>query len=46
MDLEVTDASTPLVQYHLFQFVIALDHFKNKCHIIETYLDQPDDEPF
>ncbi|MEO9871377.1 anthranilate synthase component I family protein [Ekhidna sp.] len=40
------DESIPTVQYHLFQFVIALDHFKNECYIIETYTDHPHDELF
>lgn len=37
------DEKMPLAQYHLFRFVIALDHFKNQCHLIETYLDTPTD---
>lgn len=36
----------PLVRYHLFRFIIALDHFKNECYLIENYLDQPDDAAF
>ncbi|MEP0987913.1 anthranilate synthase component I family protein [Ekhidna sp.] len=45
IDSEV-DGSIPLAQYHLFQFIIALDHFKNECHIIESFTDKPDDSLF
>jgi len=31
--------SIPLIQYNLYQYVIAFDHFKNECHVIETYTD-------
>lgn len=44
VELKEKDESTPLAQYHLFQFIIALDHFKNECHLIEAYVDQPDDQ--
>ena len=40
------DESEPLCQYHLFKFVIALDHFKNECHIVESYVEHPDDQLF
>ena len=46
LKLKDLDQSLPIVQYHLFQFIIALDHFKNKCHIIESYVDQQDDSLF
>ena len=46
LKLSKTDDSIPIVQYHLFQFIIALDHFKNECHIIEAYVDNPDDALF
>lgn len=36
----------PEIQYHVFRFIIAFDHFKNKCYIIECYLDEPDDVSF
>lgn len=44
--LKNKDKTIPLAQYHLFQFIIALDHFKNECHIIEAYVDEPDDPLF
>lgn len=44
--IENKDDSMPVAQYHLFQFIIALDHFKNECHIIEAFVDKPDDELF
>lgn len=46
LTLNDTDETTALAQYHLFKFVIALDHFKNECHIIESYIEKPDDEIF
>lgn len=46
LKLETIDESIPIAQYHLFQFIIALDHFKNECHIIEAYVDQPNDGLF
>lgn len=39
-------SETPVAQYHLFQFVVALDHFRNECHIIEAFIDHPDDKLF
>ena len=47
-DLNIShpDNSIPVAQYHLFQFIIALDHFKNECHIIEAYIDEPNDDLF
>ncbi len=44
--LEKIDETIPQAQYHLFRFVIALDHFRNKCHIIESYIEEPDDVLF
>lgn len=46
LPLKEIDESTALSQYHLFKFVIALDHFKNECHVIESYFDEPDDPLF
>ncbi|MEO9484225.1 MAG: anthranilate synthase component I family protein [Ekhidna sp.] len=46
LKLEEVDESIPIAQYHLFKFIIALDHFKNECHIIESYVDQADDKLF
>ncbi len=36
----------PDISYHVFQYIIALDHFKNECFVIETYIDEPDEERF
>lgn len=44
IEVSQIDPSSPLSQYHLFKFIIALDHFKNECHIIEAYADDPDDD--
>lgn len=44
--LKEIDDSTAIAQYHLFKFVIALDHFKNECHVIESYFDGPDNQLF
>ena len=46
LNIKQMDDSIPLAQYHLFQFIIALDHFKNECHIIEAYVDKPNDGQF
>jgi len=46
LSLESIDDTTPLAQYHLFKFVIALDHFKNECYVIESYFDEPDEKLF
>lgn len=43
IDLKEIDESTAIAQYHLFKFVIALDHFKNECHVIESYFEESDD---
>lgn len=39
-------AQVPLIQYHVFRYMIALDHFKNECYLIEAYTDEPDDERY
>ena len=44
--LKQVDGAIPVAQYHLFQFIIALDHFKNECHIVEAFVDTPDDKLF
>lgn len=46
LKLKKADESIPMAQYHVFQFIIALDHFKNECHIIEAYIDHPDNDRF
>jgi len=46
INLGQSDNTTPLAQYHLFRFVIALDHFKNECHLVETYSSNPDEDLF
>lgn len=50
-DIELKNEKTPSsdipeIQYHLFKFIIALDHFKNECFLIETYIDEKDDVQF
>ncbi len=50
-DIELKNNLTPSsdipeIQYHLFRFILALDHFKNECFLIETYIDQPSDAQF
>lgn len=39
-------AEIPQIQYHVFRYIIALDHFKNECYLIECYLDKPNDDGF
>lgn len=38
------EKKTPICQYHLFRYVIAIDHFKNQCYFTETYTERPDTE--
>lgn len=50
-DLEFTNEKNPSseipeIQYHLFRFIIALDHFKNECYLIETYQDETEQVKF
>ncbi|MEM9324635.1 MAG: anthranilate synthase component I family protein [Bacteroidota bacterium] len=48
-DIELTSPPSmdiPEISYHLFRYIIALDHFKNDCFVIETYIDQPNEEEF
>ncbi len=40
------NAQIPEIQYSLFRFVIVFDHFKNECHVIETFDEHPQDEAF
>ncbi len=44
-EIEVQKASEkiPEIRYSLFQFVVAFDHFRNQCYVIETYLSKPDE---
>ncbi len=44
--LKPLNAEIPEIRYTLFRFVIVFDHFKNQCHIIESYFDEPDDLAF
>jgi anthranilate synthase component I len=44
--LEEKEEEIPVAQYHVFQFIIAMDHFKNECHVIESFKDEPNDELF
>lgn len=46
VDLHPSAEEYPLAAYSLFKFVIALDHFKNECHVIESYVDKPDEGTF
>ncbi len=47
IDLTEKDAlDIPEISYHFFKYVIALDHFKNECYIIENYIDEPNDQEF
>ncbi|MFY0608575.1 MAG: anthranilate synthase component I family protein [Cyclobacteriaceae bacterium] len=39
-------STIPTVQYHVFRYIIAFDHFKNECYLIEAYLDEPNDAGF
>ncbi len=43
IELKKLDEATPIAQYHVFRFIIAMDHFKNECFLIEAYVDRPND---
>lgn len=43
---KLLSSDIPQIQYNLFRFVIALDHFRNECHVIECYLEEPKEEAF
>ena len=48
-DIEIRNQSTcslPTISYHFFRFIIALDHFKNECYVIENFIDKPKDIEF
>lgn len=48
-DIQLTEKESldiPDVCYHVFRYIIALDHFKNECFIIENYVDAANDEEF
>ncbi len=46
IDLEEEPAEIPLAHYSLFQFIIAFDHFRNECHVIESFVNEPNDQMF
>lgn len=46
VSLENVSNDIPLAHYTLFQFVIAFDHFKNECHVIESYVNEPEEPLF
>ncbi len=50
-DLQFSNPKTPSsdipeVRYQVFRFVVVLDHFRNECHLIETYLGEPNQVAF
>lgn len=36
--------SIPYMQYHIYRYVIAIDHFRNELHIFKNDIDESDDE--
>lgn len=40
------DTGIPEMSYHVFKYIVALDHFKNECYVIENYIEVADDEIF
>ena len=42
-NVKTESAQIPQIQYCVFKYIIALDHFKNECHLIECYTEEPDD---
>ena len=45
-NVKTESAQIPQIQYCVFKYIIALDHFKNECHLIECYTEEPDDASF
>lgn len=45
-NVKTPSADIPEIQYNVFQYIIALDHFKNECYVIECFIDEPDDAGF
>ncbi len=41
-----SSSEIPLAHYTLFRFIVALDHFKNECHLIESYIDDREEDLF
>ena len=39
-----TPIGVPEIRYSLFKYLIVFDQFKNRCHVVETYLNEPDNE--
>ena len=37
-------ADIPDMKYSLFKYVVAFDHFRNECHVMECHLGNPDDK--
>jgi anthranilate synthase component 1 len=46
IELKETSKEIPIAHYTLFQFVIVFDHFRNECHIVESYVDEYDEKLF
>ena len=37
---EFSEKTIPLLQYHVYRYIIAIDHFKNDLHLLEHRLDE------
>ena len=37
---EFSEKTIPLLQYHVYRYIIAIDHFKNELHLLEHRLDE------
>ena len=46
IDLTLQDELIPEIHYSLFQFLVVFDHFKNECHVIETFVEESDESGF
>ncbi len=40
------NSEIPMINYSMYRFIIAFDHTKSECHLIEAYVDQPDETLF
>ncbi|WP_026897610.1 anthranilate synthase component I family protein [Daejeonella oryzae] len=37
---DASENAIPLMQYHVYRYIIAIDHFKNELHLLEHRLDE------
>ncbi len=43
LSIEGEPLEIPELKYSLFKYIVAFDHFRNQCHVIESFLTDPDE---